>query len=251
MLEARNPGGEASGGAPFSPAAGESLSRNLEAVFRGIERERMRDVPILNPALSVACVGMRAAADGWICILVTPWFINLIALPGDESAAQSWSRTVPGDKSMRELPAGSFEFISASEEGIGPYRMCSLFSPVLEFENQEAALAVAEASLAAVFDAGLDPANADAAKPEEAAKEPPPGIPAAGTPEGSLATSVIASEAKQSRWKSLMLRLDARGRQGGLAMTGDALERSRSVPAGISRRGLLFGANKEKNETNN
>ncbi len=163
MAEAQAAKTETSGSDLPSAAAGDLLSRKLEAVFSRIERERMRDVPILNPALSVACVGMRPAGDGWLCALVTPWFINLIALPGDEAGAEAWSATPAGTKSARRLPAGVFEFISASEEGIGPYQMCSLFSPVLEFENQEAALATAEASLAAVFDASLDPANAQAA----------------------------------------------------------------------------------------
>jgi [NiFe] hydrogenase assembly HybE family chaperone len=165
--------GEVERGAPPSgPAAGESLSRNLETVFSRIERERMRDVPILNPSLRVACVGMRAIEDGWLCVLVTPWFINVIALP---SSAGAWAGEPPGTKSLRQLPAGSFEFLSAYEEGIGPYRMCSLFSPVLEFENQEAALAAAEASLAAILDASLDPANA-AHSGAERAKQPPPEI---------------------------------------------------------------------------
>jgi [NiFe] hydrogenase assembly HybE family chaperone len=173
MAEIRASGGDASGGVPSGPAAGESLSRNLEAIFSRIERERMRDVPILNPSLSVACVGMRAIEGGWLSVLVTPWFINLIALPRDEAAAETWSRTAAGTKSLRQFPAGSFEFISASEEGIGPYQMCSLFSPVLEFENQEAALAAAHASLAAIFDASLNRAAAAPAKAAEA-KEPPP-----------------------------------------------------------------------------
>jgi [NiFe] hydrogenase assembly HybE family chaperone len=173
MLESRVAGGPASGGAPSRSAAGEILSRGLEAVFGRIERERMRGVPILNPALSVACVGMRAIEDGWLCVLVTPWFINVIALPADEEAAQAWSRMPAGAKSTRRLPSGSFEFISASEEGIGPYQMCSLFSPVLEFENQEAALAVADASLAALFEAGAPPANTAQSEADQTMKPRP------------------------------------------------------------------------------
>jgi len=46
--------------------------------------------------------------------------------------------------------------------------MCSLFSPVLQFENQEAALATAEAALGALFDE-----NPDAAREPEAASVPP------------------------------------------------------------------------------
>ncbi len=135
------------------------LARSLESAFRKIEQERMRDIPILNPALSVACIGMHLFEGGWLSVLITPWFINLLILPGNEADAKTWSDIAGGTKVMHQFPAGTFEFICASEDGIGPYRMCSLFSPVLEFENQEAALATAEASLSALFDAGLNPAN--------------------------------------------------------------------------------------------
>jgi [NiFe] hydrogenase assembly HybE family chaperone len=164
VVEALAAGAGAGGLDAQELATGVRLSRNLETVFSKIERERMRDVPILNPALSVACVGMRPFEDGWLSVLVTPWFINLIVLPENEAGARTWSCAAAGTKLTRQFPAGAFEFICASEDGIGPYRMCSLFSPVLEFENQEAALATAEASLSALFDASLDPANGEAAK---------------------------------------------------------------------------------------
>ncbi len=160
MAEPLADGAGGAGGDACELAIAESLSRKLEAVFAKIERERMRDVPILNPALSVACIGMRPFEDDWLSVLVTPWFINLIMLPGSEGGAEAWGSEGAGTKLMRQFPAGGFEFICASEDGIGPYRLCSLFSPVLEFESQEAALATAEASLGALFDASLNPANA-------------------------------------------------------------------------------------------
>ena len=136
------------------PAAGK-LSRRVEAAFRAIERERMRDVPILNPALRVAVAGMRPFGDAWLSVLITPWFINLMLLPGSEEEARAWSRVPVGTKIARRFPAGTFEFICGAEDAIGPYQMCSLFSPVLEFENQDAALAAAEAALGAVLDSNL------------------------------------------------------------------------------------------------
>jgi [NiFe] hydrogenase assembly HybE family chaperone len=196
MGEALAAGTGADGPGACSHAIGEGLSRNLETVFSRIERQRMRDVPILNPALSVACIGMQPFGGGWLCVLVTPWFINLVMLPGDEASAETWGAMGAGTKSMRQFPAGGFEFICASEPGIGPYQMCSLFSPVLEFENQEAALAAAEASLTALLDASLNPAN------EEAAKQP----------------AAAAGQAKQDAPK-------------------------------LSRRALLFGANKAEEAT--
>ncbi|MGO9171361.1 MAG: [NiFe]-hydrogenase assembly chaperone HybE [Rhodomicrobium sp.] len=159
--------GEAGGGT--GSAMADKLTRDLEGVFRNIQHERMQDIPILNPALSVADIGMRLFSDAWLSVLVTPWFINLMVLPGSEADADAWASVPAGSKIVRQFPAGAFEFICSAEDGIGPYQMCSLFSPVLEFENQEAAMAAAEAALNALFDASLHP---DRSK-EHAASAPP------------------------------------------------------------------------------
>jgi [NiFe] hydrogenase assembly HybE family chaperone len=128
------------------------LSRKLEAVFAAIERERMADVPILNARLRVAAIGMRNCSGGWFCVLVTPWFINAILLPGSEADAEAWAALPPGTKVQHELPAGTFEFICGAEQDLGPYRLCSLFSPVLQFENQEAAVGAAKGAMTAFFE---------------------------------------------------------------------------------------------------
>ena len=152
-----------------SPASPEQelalqLTRKLEAVFGRIERERMSDIPILNKSLRIAAVGMRPFGEGWVCALVTPWFINLMLLPQTQDVAEAWGRASVGTKVGHDFPAGTFEFICGGDDELGPYRMCSLFSPVLQFENQEAALATAESALAALFDENLD----HAAEPEPA-----------------------------------------------------------------------------------
>lgn len=129
------------------------LSQKLEAVFAAIERERMQEIPILNPKLSVACIGMRAYNGLWVSILVTPWFINVMLLPRSEDDVQAWSAADLGTKVQHQFPAGAFEFICGAEAELGPYRMCSLFSPVLQFEDQDAALVAAEGALGALFEA--------------------------------------------------------------------------------------------------
>jgi hypothetical protein len=60
-------------------------------------------------------------------------------------------------------------------------------------------------------------------------------IPAAISLDRSAAAPVIASEAKQSTGKLLMLLLDRHGCQGSLAMTATVPERSRLMAAGIIR----------------
>jgi [NiFe] hydrogenase assembly HybE family chaperone len=57
-----------------------------------------------------------------------------------------------GTKINRSFPSGTYEFILGEEEGVGRYLMCSLFSPVFEFQNQEAAIVTAEAVLKSLMD---------------------------------------------------------------------------------------------------
>jgi [NiFe] hydrogenase assembly HybE family chaperone len=126
-----------------------TLSAELETVFNRIQRERMTDIPLLNPALEVQAVGFRVWEGNCLGVLITPWFMNLMLLPlaGDE-----WAQAPSGTKINRSFPSGTYEFILGEEEGLGRYLMCSLFSPVFEFQNQEAAVVTAEAVLHSLMD---------------------------------------------------------------------------------------------------
>ena len=138
------------------------IGPRMEACFEEIRTSRMAGIPILNESLSVKVIGGQSWNGYWLCVLITPWFINLMAIADgteDEPA-------VTGTKRMFAFPAGSFEFIAGREEAIGAFWMCSLFSPVLEFSDQEAAEATAGAALDAIFDTG---AEADPSEREIAA----------------------------------------------------------------------------------
>lgn len=135
----------------------QAIASRLEATFERVHRERMHDVPILNRALAVTAVGTRAVEAGWLSALVTPWFINLMLLPRTAGHLQDYSALRPGSTVVHGFPAGSFEFIVGEEDDLGRYQMCSLFSPVLEFESHGAALITAESAITVLFDARLAP----------------------------------------------------------------------------------------------
>jgi [NiFe] hydrogenase assembly HybE family chaperone len=132
------------------------ISDRLAAAFAKIHAERMDGVPILNPRLKVEVIETRAWNGRWLSVLVTPWFINLMLLAQTEEETQAWQNLELGAKVLHSFPAGRFDFIVGEETGLGRYQMCSLFSPVLEFEDQEAARETARAALEAIFDASLD-----------------------------------------------------------------------------------------------
>ena len=120
--------------------------------------QRMRGLGFVNPAIRVEAVGFRAWQGHWVGAMVTPWFINLMLLPRDP---QAWTAVAQGATTRHLFPAGSFDFIGAHDDTFGPYQMCSLFSPALDFTDHETAALVAQLALQALFDPAHAPADAE------------------------------------------------------------------------------------------
>jgi [NiFe] hydrogenase assembly HybE family chaperone len=133
---------------PESDAA-PSPAAALEAVFRGIQQRQMQDMPMLNLALRVEAVGFRPWNGHWLGILITPWFMNLWLMPRLRS---SWEPLPERESRHHVFPAGVFEFIGGHDPVLGDYQACSLFSPMFEFGDAQAARDTAIAALDALFD---------------------------------------------------------------------------------------------------
>ena len=123
----------------------------LQARFATIWREQMHDVPMVNPRLRVQAVGFVPWDQHWLGVLVTPWFMNLVLMP---RVAAHWHAIGERQSRHHVFPAGVFEFISNQDAVLGNYQACSLFSPMFEFADHDAAVATATSALAALFDAG-------------------------------------------------------------------------------------------------
>ena len=133
----------------------QATADRLTAVFETIHRERMEGLPILNTRLGVAVVGAQVWEGDWLGVLVTPWAMNLLALPADTAALGK-----PGSKRSHSFPSGTYEFIAGDPADIGSHEACSLFSPMHEFADQAAAVATAQEVLKALMtpDPGSAPA---------------------------------------------------------------------------------------------
>jgi [NiFe] hydrogenase assembly HybE family chaperone len=127
-------------------------TQDIERAF-GTVAERMRGLAFVNRALRVQAVDFRPWEGHWLGVLVTPWSINLMLTPYERSA---WRPVQAGIKRRFSFPAGDFEFIDALDTVLGEYRMCSLFSPAMEFEDHATAELVARLAREALFDATLD-----------------------------------------------------------------------------------------------
>ena len=124
--------------------------QKLESAFGEIARTRMAGVPILNPALRVEAVGFREWEGRWVGVLVTPWTINLVLLPGQDAPLIPLALD---EKQVWAFPSGEYEFMGLNEPAIGTCHICSLISPVTEFASHTEAQAVAQEMIIALFTA--------------------------------------------------------------------------------------------------
>lgn len=136
-----------------------------EAFFR-IQREQMSDVPILNAALSVEAVDFQRWQGHWLGVVVTPWCMSMLLVPGSEA---DWQSTGDNKRRFVRFPAGDFAFLGTTEAELGEYQSCPLFSPMGQFANQSEAIMTARAAMIALL---TDPVAA-----KEAAMPKPPGQP--------------------------------------------------------------------------
>ncbi|SOB89844.1 [NiFe] hydrogenase assembly HybE family chaperone [Rhodobacter sp. JA431] len=120
----------------------------LVADFREIWHAKMRDVPLVNKALSIEAVGFMPYEGRGLGVLMSPWFMNLIVLPGE---GEDWSTLTPGDKEDLRFPSGTYEFIHNRREMVGGYKACALFSAMGDFQTQMQARDVARAVMGELF----------------------------------------------------------------------------------------------------
>lgn len=97
---------------------------------------RMRDLPVYNPALSVFCSEpVITPCQHPLFVVVTPWCMNLLLQHPELPAG--------GESFSLALPSGVYEFTASKDDLLGRYGICSLFSPMWEFESQTVAEEVA------------------------------------------------------------------------------------------------------------
>jgi [NiFe] hydrogenase assembly HybE family chaperone len=122
--------------------------RHLEAAYREAET-RMAGLPVFNPRLAVEAVGFREWDEGRrIGVLVSPWFMNLVLLPGP---GDDWSGLAPGSRQTWALPDGEYPFVVAAAGEVPRHQNLALFSAVTDFPDMETARAVAREVMGALF----------------------------------------------------------------------------------------------------
>lgn len=119
----------------------------------------MRGLPVCHPALEVEGVGFRPHGQRQVGVIVTPWFMNLTALPGPGDSA-AW---IAGRLTQLEFPSGRYEFTVSEAGEAGLIATCSLFTLMHTFADQADARAAAQAAADALFESPPSPAPTQAA----------------------------------------------------------------------------------------
>lgn len=133
---------------PVTAAQAHAAGQSISQAFNRIRQTRMAGLPFLNPALQVEAVGFRPWQNRVLGVLLTPWAMNLVVLPGNDTGFRALGADV---QHTWAFPSGDYDFMGGEEVECGPFHFCSLFSPMADFADQGAARATAEAALDALF----------------------------------------------------------------------------------------------------
>jgi [NiFe] hydrogenase assembly HybE family chaperone len=115
--------------------------------FQTIFRKHMQDLPIVNPNLQVEAVDFREYEGGQLGVLITPWFMNLVVLPDNES----WADSPQGSTSNINFPSGAIEFTTSQDEMLGTFLTAVLFRTVSDIPGQSMARKIASQVMRDLF----------------------------------------------------------------------------------------------------
>lgn len=121
-------------------------SQDCAERFGIIQQQKMQDIPLLHPKLKVEMVGVQVWKNYYTAVLITPWCMNLLLYPPQQDEL-----ITPRTEYSFDLPSGNYSFLGTEEEVLGTFYSCALFSPMFEFQDQQAARETAEGVMKAVY----------------------------------------------------------------------------------------------------
>ncbi len=140
----------------------------LTAAFRDIAEKRMQGIPLVNDSLEVEAVGFTEWDGRLLGVLIAPWHMNLVLLPGEND---DWNHLESGEKQAWKLPSGEYEFTVSRLEAVPVYQSCALFSSVEAFPDQQTARLVAQTIMAEILESPGKHGTGHATLPSEAPGE--------------------------------------------------------------------------------
>ncbi len=155
MVLATDPARPGKHQAPTVPTARKALRQRERDLFDAYSEAatRMRRLPVYNDKLDIRIVGLQPLQEDLVCIAATPWCMNILLIPGDETPSR-----MEGTVREVEFPSGNYSFVAGELTGVGPIESCSLFSPMEQFDDPAIMEDVARHALQALLTAPGTPA---------------------------------------------------------------------------------------------
>ena len=119
----------------------------LETHFEHVQQRHMQGLAILNPRLAVEVVGVRELDTHQVCVLITPWFMNLVI----RSTTDHWGDSEQGDLVSIDLPGETLDFTVSDVDGIGRILTAVLFRSMVDFPDQKTAREIAAEIMQRLF----------------------------------------------------------------------------------------------------
>lgn len=126
----------------------DTVKEKLETVFNEIAQSRREGLPEFNPALRVQVVGLREWQGRGLGVLITPWMIGLVFVPGDDAPLKALA---PGEKETWTFPSGKHDFIGWNEPALGICQTSSVISPIADIRSHSEAVNLAWELIASLF----------------------------------------------------------------------------------------------------
>jgi [NiFe] hydrogenase assembly HybE family chaperone len=105
----------------------ENPSALLAQALQRVNDSQMAGLPLSMANVAVGCHGMELYEGQWLGVVVTPWMLSVVILPGPD---QCWDTRAIGDRVGLQFPCGDLVFTANELEGVGAYLACSLMSPL-------------------------------------------------------------------------------------------------------------------------
>ena len=102
------------------------------------------ELPPVNPRLRCISVGFVRYRGDWLGVVITPWFMDLVLLPG---GGILWGDIPAGQRRYIELPQGTVAFTAAEEPHLGAYQHAPLVSTVSALPDMAAAITLANQAM--------------------------------------------------------------------------------------------------------
>jgi [NiFe] hydrogenase assembly HybE family chaperone len=129
-------------------------------------RERSEPAGPVNPLLNCASIGFTLCQGDWLGVVITPWFMDLVLLPG---GGNLWGDIPAGQRRYVELPQGTVAFTAAEDSRLGAYQHAPLVATVASLPDMAAAVALANQVMLGICGDAMHDAAPPTARPNAGA----------------------------------------------------------------------------------